>query len=311
MHQSGKVGKARRPTLLPVFLVLAITTGCSSDSGVSLREAVELRMAESGAETVGFYFRSLDRPDSLLLSADTRVHAASMMKVPVLIQLFLDQEAGLLSLDDSVTITKTFRSIVDGSPYDLSAPEDSDTILYRRVGESESIRQLAERMITVSSNLATNILIERVGADRTQQTMRELGADSIVVLRGVEDIKAFEAGLSNTTTARDLGVIFTAIAQGRAAGPESCREMEEILLRQEFNEGIPAGLPADVKVGHKTGSIIGIRHDGGIVLLPDGRRYVLVILTRGLEDPDDADRLIPGLSGMVYEHLMTGAAPAA
>jgi beta-lactamase class A len=228
------------------------------------------------------------------------VHAASMMKVPVMIQLFRDQDAGLVRMDDSVAITKTFRSIVDGSPYDLDAPDDSDTTLYRRVGERESIRYLLDRMIVVSSNLATNILIERVGADRAQATMRELGADSIAVLRGVEDTKAYEAGLNNTTTARDLGVIFSAITAGRAASPDACREMIAILERQEFNEGIPAGVPSDVRVAHKTGWITGIRHDGGIVTLPDGRRYVLVVLTRGIENVASADSLIADLARLSY-----------
>lgn len=292
------------------LLATVAATACGEAPPPSLRSRVEARIASSGAETVGLYFLDLDSGDSLLVNPDVRVHAASMMKVPVMIQLFRDQEAGHLALDDSVVITRTFRSIVDGSPYDLSAPDDSDTILYRRVGEPESIRELTERMITVSSNLATNILIELVGAERTQRSMRELGADSIAVLRGVEDIKAYEAGLNNTTTARDLGLIFTAIADSRAARPESCREMIAILRRQEFNEGIPSALPGDVRVAHKTGSITRIRHDGGIVYPPERGPYVLVILTRGLDDHDAADRLISDLSRMIYEHATSGATSA-
>lgn len=277
-----------------------IVTGCDGAGTPSLQSAIEHRVASSGAEAVGVYFKDLGSGDSVLHGADRRVHAASMMKVPVLIQLFRDQDDGRLQMDDSVTITKTFRSIVDGSPYDLAAPDDSDSTLYRRVGERESLRYLAERMITVSSNLATNILIELVGADRTQATMRELGADSIAVLRGVEDGKAFEAGLNNSTTARDLGVIFTAIAEERAARPESCREMIGILERQEFNEGIPTGVPSDARVAHKTGWITGIRHDGGIVTLTDERRYVLVVLTRGIADVAAADALIADVARLAH-----------
>jgi beta-lactamase class A len=289
--------------LLFSLATASVVTGCAGPSRGSLETAIEHRIARSGAETVGVYFRDLASGDSLLIDADARMHAASMMKVPVLIQLFRDQDAGRLSLDDSVVITKTFRSIVDGSTYDLGAPDDSDTLLYARLGERKSVRSLAERMITVSSNLATNMLIELVGAERVQRTMRELGADSIAVLRGVEDIKAYEAGLSNTTTARDLGAIFAAIAAGTAASAESCREMIAILERQEFNEGIPAGVPSDVPVAHKTGWISGIRHDGGIVTLPDGRRYVLVVLTRGIADVAVADSLIVDVSRLVYDSV--------
>lgn len=285
-----------------------VAQACASSGSLDdLEGRLQERIARSEADVVGIYFKDLTTGDSILVNADARVHAASMMKVPVLIQLFRDAEAGRLSLADSLTLTRTFSSIVDGSPYELGAPDDSDSTLYARVGKRESIRRLAELMITVSSNLATNMLIERVGAERVQRTMRELGADSIAVLRGVEDMKAYRAGLNNTTTARDLGVIFAAIADGRAAGTESCREMVEILGRQEFNEGLPAGLPAGAKVAHKTGSITEIRHDGGIVYPGVRGPYVLVVLTKGIEDADTADRLVADIARMVHSRIVDNA----
>lgn len=269
-----------------------------------LQARLEARIAQTDAEVVGVYFLDLAAGDSMLIDADARVHAASTMKVPVMIQLYRDRDAGLLSLDDSMTITETFRSIVDGSSYELGAPDDSDTTLYRRVGERESIRRLMELMITVSSNLAANMLIELVGADRIRETMRELGADSISVLRGVEDMKAYSAGLSNTTTARDEGVVYRAIAEDRAASPESCREMIDVLLRQEFNEGIPAGLPERARVAHKTGWVPGlVRHDNGIVLLEGGERYVLVVLTKSELDTEPVNELIVDISRMVHDYV--------
>ena len=287
-----------------VLLLCAVTlAACGGDRFDQLRSDLEQRIEESGAETVGFYFLDLDSRDSLTLDADVRLHAASTMKLPVLVQLFRDAEAGWFSLDDSVWVTRTFRSIVDGSPYQLSLTDDSDSTLYDRLGRRASVGELAELMITVSSNLAANILIERVNAARVQHSMRELGADSIAVLRGVEDVKAYEAGLSNTTTARDLGVILAAIAEGRAAPERACGEMMEILFRQQFNDGIPAGLPAEARVAHKTGIITAINHDAGIIELADGRRYVLVILTRGIEDPATSDTLIADLSRLIYAHV--------
>lgn len=289
-------------TWVVVLVASLASAGCNEVDLMELQEQLETRISEGGAETVGFYYRDLGSGESLSLHADTRVHAASTMKVPVMIQLYRDQEAGSLRLDDSLTITKTFRSIVDGSPYDLGAPDDSDTLLYERVGQHESIRSLMERMITVSSNLATNILIELVQAERVTATMRELGADSIEVLRGVEDTKAYEAGLSNTTSAQDLGIIFTAIAQESAASGASCREMIDVLLRQEFNNNIPAGLPQGTPIAHKTGWISQyVTHDAGIVYRPDGSRYVLVVLTSGVEDDKEADRLIGDLSKIVWD----------
>ncbi len=264
------------------------------------RPAVEARIRASGAEAVGVYALDLRRPDSLLVGALARFHAASMMKVPVMIQVFRDADAGLLRLDDSVPVVNTFPSLVDGSPFHLDAGDDSDSTLYARVGGRATIRELVELMITVSSNLATNNLIELVRAARAQATAVALGADSIRVLRGVEDGKAYQAGLNNTTTARDLGVLFAAIARGRAASDASCRAMLAILGRQHFREGIPAGLPPGTAVAHTTGWFTGTHHDGGVVTAPDGRHYVLVVLTRGLTDTTASARLIADIAGLVH-----------
>ena len=292
----------RSPRVLAIAAVLLpVGTAAGAAQGLaSVRAAIEERVRSSGAEAVGVYVRDLDRPDSLLIGAATRFHAASTMKVPVMIQVFRDADARRLRLGDSIPVVNTFRSIVDGSPYGLSPADDSDSTLYGRVGGRASVRELVELMITVSSNLATNILVDRVEAARAQESARALGADSIEVRRGVEDTKAYRAGLNNTTTARDLGVLFAAIAEGRAASAGACREMTGILERQRFNGGIPAGLPAGVRVAHKTGWFTGTHHDGGIVTAPGGRRYVLVVLTRGIEDEQVSARLIADLAGLVH-----------
>jgi beta-lactamase class A len=157
-------------------------------------------------------------------------------------------------------------------------------------------------MITVSSNLATNILIEMADAERVTSSMRALGADSIVVLRGVEDGPAFEAGLSNTTTARDLGIIMSALGRGEVVSPTASEEMLEIMSRQQWRTKIPAGLPEGVRVAHKTGRITGISHDSGVVFPSGAPPYALVILTRGFEDPDRADGVAAEISRIVFDH---------
>jgi len=223
------------------------------------------------------------------------------MKVPVMIQIFRDADAGLLTQDDSLVVHATFPSLVDGSPFDVDKADDSDSTLYLRLGGKASVRELLELMITRSSNLATDILIERVRAPRAQASARALGAWSIQVLRGVEDGKAYRAGLNNTTTARDLGALLAAIAQHRAASPAACAAMLAILSRQEFNEGIPAGLPPGIPVAHKTGWIGQVvYHDAGLVLPPAGGGYVLVVLTGGLQEDSVAYGLVRDLSHLVY-----------
>src|SRR5262249_62053293 len=137
-------------------------------------------------------------------------------------------------------------------------------------------------MITVSSNFAANLLIERVGAENVRKTVTRLGADGMVVLRGVEDQKAFDKGLNNETTARALEVLMLEIAQGQAVGPKADAEMAAILKRQKFHDAIPAGLPDGTVVGHKTGNITKIHPDAAIVYAP--RPYSLAFLCRGVLD---------------------------
>src|SRR5205085_3110223 len=170
-------------------------------------------------------------------------------------ELFRQIDAHQLSLDQRVLLKNEFKSIVDGSAYTLDPGSDSDSSAYTLVGTRVTVRELIDRMITRSSNLATNALIELVDARRANATAHELGATNIRVLRGVEDNKAFRAGMNNTTTARDLAVLLEAIETGRAASRASCDAMREVLLHQEFNDEIPAGLPRGIPVAHKTGWI--------------------------------------------------------
>jgi len=280
------------------LLLLAVQ---APDSG-GLRARIEARITQAPASAVGLYYRDLATGDSLTVGSARRFHAASTMKLPVMIQLFRDRDAGRLSLDDSIIVTNTFRSIVDSSPYQLDRSDDSDSTLYKRIGQRASIRELIELMETVSSNLATNLLIARVDAQRANATAHALGADSILVLRGVEDGKAYRAGLNNTTTARDLGVLLAAVANGTAASQPSCREMLAILSRQQFNEGIPAGLPAGTRVYHKTGWIDQVvYHDAALVEPANRDRYVLVVLTASIPKSDDAYALVRDLSRLVFE----------
>ncbi|HSA55802.1 MAG TPA: serine hydrolase [Gemmatimonadaceae bacterium] len=267
-----------------------------------LRERILQRIAQVPGATVGVVFQDVRDGGALVhVNPDSVFHAASTMKVPVLIEYFRAVDAGHLRADQDLLLVNEFASIVDGSPYALDAGADSDSSLYPMLGTRVPLRLLAERMITRSSNLATNAMIEVVGAPRADATARALGARATKVLRGVEDGKAFQAGLSNVTTARDLAALLLAIETGTAASATRCREMLEILSRQQHNSEIPAGLPAGTRVAHKTGWITGVLHDAALVY-PEGRGpYVLVVLTKGIADRDVARELIVDISRMVWE----------
>lgn len=256
-----------------------------------------------GDVAVAFYNLS-DPSDSLLINASEEFHAASTMKVPVMIELFKQQDEGKIDLSDSILLKNEFRSIVDSSLYSMDIGVDSDDVIYSKIGTTVALTDLMYSMITVSSNLATNVLIEFVGAKNVTATMRDLGADKIEVLRGVEDTKAYELGLSNSTTANDLMQIMKAIAQHTAGTKEDCEKMIAIMKDQKFNEIIPFYLPKEVSVAHKTGSITGVHHDAGIVYLPDGRSYVLVLLSKNLQDFDTGTEQLAGMSKTVFEYVV-------
>jgi len=260
-----------------------------------------MRIRQTPGATVGLSYVDLATGTSLDLNGDTAFHAASTMKVPVMIELFRQVDRGELRLDQGVVLRNEFKSIVDGSPYSLSAGDDSDSLVYTWIGTAVPVRELLERMIVRSSNLATNALIELVDARKANATAKALGARDIHVLRGVEDSKAFAQGMNNRTTARDLAALMAAIEQGRAASPENTQRMRDILLRQEFNDEIPAGLPAGTRVAHKTGSITAHRHDAAIVYPKDGTPYVLVVLTRGVRDVTLSRALIADLSRIIWD----------
>jgi beta-lactamase class A len=312
MNDKTSDQRSRSPRLAataPVVLSLATSlSGCDSTPSPSLQELraeVEAMIQESGAE-VSVYYQDLEGTASLLVAPDVRMHAASTMKVPVMIQLFLDRDEGLLSLEDSLEVVTTFSSIVDGSPYSLTPDSDSDPSLYELEGQRVGYRHLMELMITLSSNLATNILVQEAGAERVTATMRSLGADSIQVLRGVEDTPAFEAGLSNTTTARDLGIIMSALGRKEIGTPESAQEMLDIMARQHWREKIPALLPEGTRVAHKTGSITGINHDAGVVYPEGASPFALVILTRGFQEREAAEAAMAGIARRIYDFHLTG-----
>jgi beta-lactamase class A len=272
---------------------------CAQDAKLTVAEAtIQERIAKSGAD-VAVYFKALDGKSQWSSRADEAFHAASTMKIPVMIELFHQVKKGKLKLDDALRIKNEFHSMVDGSVYKLDDTDDSDLELYKAEGQTRTLRELCELMITVSSNFATNLLIEKLGVDNIRATVHALDADGMHVLRGVEDGKAFEKGLNNTTTARGLGMLLQAVAEGKAVDAESSQQMIAILKRQKFNDAIPSGLPRGIAVAHKTGDISKINHDAAIVFAE--RPYILVILVRGLAEKKDSAALMAEISRSFYQ----------
>jgi len=252
--------------------------------------------------TYAVAYKDAKTGEQILINERERFHAASTMKTPVMIEVYRQVAEGKFNLADSMSIKNEFKSIVDGSTYALNPEDDSELTLYKMVGKKLPLYNVMYLMIIFSSNLATNLIIEWVDARNVTRTMRSLGAMDIEVLRGVEDSKAFAKGLNNTVTAFDLMILFDQMAKGKIVNQRSCDEMIRILKDQKFNEIIPASLPADVVVAHKTGSIRGVQHDSGIVMLQDGGRYSLVMLSKNLTNEPASIQSMAKVSRLIYDY---------
>lgn len=273
-------------------VLLLIAAGCGSLPHPDLAPVLHALAARGDGKTVAIAYRDLHTGYAASIHGDVVLHAASTMKVPVMLEVFRAADAGRLDLDQPVALTNSFASIVDGSPYTLNAADDSDPEPYAQLGARWPLRRLVHAMIVRSSNLATNLVIALADPRAVQATCEALGTRAMQVRRGVEDGKAFAAGLNNVTTADDLAILMVALARDTAASPAACAEMRAILAAQEFNDLIPAGLAPGTRVAHKTGQITAHQHDAAIVYPAGGTPYVLVVLTKGWAEAKESAAVI-------------------
>jgi len=279
-----------------------------ASSEVSLYRNVLKLKKEHELENLGISFYDGETTIQWAYNGDHYFHAASTMKLAVLLGVMREVERGDLTLDAPVHIRNRFTSIVNQEPFMLDLGRDADPDVYGHLGKTLSVRELAFWMITKSSNLATNLLVDIVGIGNIQQALDELEIDGVKILRGVEDQAAFHAGLNNEVTANGLLKLLRIIADRRAYSPESSEEMLKIMLEQQYRSGIPAGLPKAARVAHKTGNISTVHHDAGIIFLEGREPYVLVVLTqfaaetgRGTAVAEVSRDIFNTLSHMTYE----------
>jgi len=285
-----------------ILLSLApVEAGAQAPSSFGDLEARIAEVMDASGARYSVAYRELRDGKEILLNPDDEFHAASTMKTPIMIRLYRMADAGQIQLDARIQVNNRFTSVYDGSEYELTTDDDSELGLYDRIGDRVSVQELIELMIAYSSNLATNILVEIAEPEEIAAMLAAYGAEGMKVRRGVEDIPAYRHGLNNTTTARGMLEMFSALGRGRMASENSTAEMIEILLIQEFNEMIPAGLPSGTPVAHKTGWITAVDHDGGIIEPHSAWPYVLVILTDGVEDAEITRTAGAEVSRLIWE----------
>ena len=285
-----------------LFVLLTLSSCKYSHDYKSLEKKINTFLKSSEGE-FAIVFKNLFDGKTILINENEEFHAASTMKTPVMIEVFRNVHEGAISLDDSILVKNEFKSIADGSSFSLSSFEDSDKKIYEEIGNFLPLRELVIDMITLSSNFATNLVIDYIGSEDINSTMRGLGANKINVIRGVEDIKAFNRGMNNTTTALDLLNIYEKLAKGNIINSQASEEMIDILKNQKYDDIIPKYLPKSIEVAHKDGWINGVRHDSGIVFLDEDKKYILILLSKNLDDEVKGADLLAKISLEIYNSL--------
>jgi beta-lactamase class A len=270
----------------------------------ALTQQIEKIEQESGAKAIAVALHDTETGFELHYKADRWFHAASTIKVPILLGVFAAIDRGDLLPHSRVHVRNRFLSVVEDIPFRVESGRDANSAVHNAIGKMMRVDELAYHMITTSSNLATNLLLGVIGSKAINETLKQLKVDEGIELeRGVEDELAFDKGINNMVTADGLLRILVLLSQGKAFSPALSRRMMDILHGQEFNQGIPARLPKGARVAHKTGEISTVAHDAGVIYLPKRKPYVLVVLTEWDPAGSGRSRTIASISHTIYEFL--------
>jgi beta-lactamase class A len=272
------------------------------DRTETLRQACERIMSESKAVAYAVALRDYEADFQFAINPDRRFHAASTIKVAILLAIGKGIDEGRIRPEDTLHVRNRFLSAIDRAPFRIDAESDGYPQLHQLIGRTAKISDLAEWMIVSSSNLATNLLLDYITVREAQRVLREAGVNDVDLRRGVDDKKAHESNFNNEATAQGLLHLFAAL-RGEFLSKSSRELAINILLQQRFNSMIPAPLPAHASVAHKTGEISTACHDAGIVYLPEREPYILVVLTEIAPESDGRREAVAKISEAVFQCL--------
>jgi beta-lactamase class A len=284
-----------------------IETPATTPSAQAALDRVAIRLEglerDAHARALGVAVHDFETGAQLNYNPDRWFHAASTIKVAILAGVYAAIHEGRWPPHARLHVRNRFFSAADGSLFRVTAERDANAEVHEAIGKMMRIRELAHHMITTSSNLATNLLLDLVGVETVQGVLEHYQIEGIDFRRGVEDERAFAAGISNRVTARGLVALLKVIEEEKVFSAELSREMLDILHQQEFRNGIPGRLPREVRVAHKTGDISTVAHDAGIVYPRDRKPYIVAILTEWEPDARSRSATIASISQEIYAAL--------
>ncbi|MCD4783998.1 MAG: class A beta-lactamase-related serine hydrolase [Candidatus Eremiobacteraeota bacterium] len=247
-----------------------------------LQKVVEKASEEMGGGILSVGYENFTTGEKFFFNKDHIFPAASIVKVPILLEYFHQVEQGDLKPDEIKKLEKSDKVGGAGVLFELHD------------GLKFTLQDLVVLMIVVSDNTASNMMLDRLGMDEINAYMRTLGlSDTVIGRKFMIDPKTKFS--KNFTSVQDMVKLYEKLYRGEILNGENTKEAVEILSRQQYREKIPLLLPKKTKVAHKTGEITGVRHDCAMVL-HDEKPYTLCILTEELPDVIKADRIIAELS---------------
>ncbi|GGD09431.1 serine hydrolase [Pontibacillus salipaludis] len=219
--------------------------------------------------------------------------AASIIKVPIMMEAFRQDRDGLLNLDD---------------PHPISPSESvggAGVIHYLSGQQNYTLRQLIELMIIVSDNTAANLVLKAVGMESVNSLMKQLDCQDSALERFFMDHSAIEKGFENRTTAQDMMTCFLAINEPHPLfTKEEQKTMRQILYNQQFKDMLGSFTSSkEIEIFHKTGELEGAQHDVGVFKYRSETVYAAV-LTDDLARNQEGRELIASIGQLVVDHLL-------
>jgi len=255
----------------------------------ALRQKIEKILA-SYTGRWGIVIKNKSTEETLAINPDMVFPAASMIKVPIMYTIMKQVVAGKIDLDASLVVTNDVRVGGAGILQEL------------RPGITMTVRELVTLMIILSDNTATNMLIALVGMDAVNATMADVGLTSTVLRRQMMDFDAAWAGKENHTCASDMALLFGIIESSQDLPQQYSALMLDILKRQQVRDKLPFYLPEETVLAHKTGTLAGVEHDGGILFLPTGS-YIICIFTADLTVNYQGLQLVASIGKIIYDQF--------
>jgi beta-lactamase class A len=235
----------------------------------------------------GVFMVDLDTGAYVDINSNASFPAASTIKIPILIAFFQDVDAGKIRLDEMLTLQKEMIA------------EGSGSLRTQAVGSQYTALDIATKMITISDNTATNMLITRLGGQEVlNERFRSWGLATTMIRNPLPDLKG-----TNTTSPKELVDLIAKVNQGNLVSMRSRDLMLDIMRRTERDNLLPSGLGQGARAYHKTGDIGTMLGDAGLIDIPTGKRYIAAVMVQRPNNDPSAEKLISSISSAAYQHF--------